>query len=235
MKPATSEPLPETSPAPLQVWDVLAGLHLLRAHLWLGVTGKPPAGVTVVISVSPREGWFLLDALRDDDALKPGDAVYFDTQVEGRRLRLECCILRMVALDDGPAYIAAQPRIVLDQQRRASYRVRLPSNTLLRAAITDPNGTVTPARVVDLSQTGCGARLSTGLSAAPGDAVYVCVSFADFDLSTPARVAHVESGGSSTHVGLEFAIAEQVARERLAQSVFRLQRQVLRDRQGLAA
>jgi c-di-GMP-binding flagellar brake protein YcgR len=214
----------------LQIWDVLAGLHLLRAHLWLGVNGKPAAGVTVVISVSAREGWFLLDALRDDDALKPGDPVYFDTQVEGRRLRIECRILRMVALEDGPAYVAAEPRIVLDQQRRSSYRVRLPTGSLLRAAITDARGTTTPARLVDLSQTGCGARMSSELAAAPGDAVYVRVTLADFDLSTTAHVRHLETGSSTTHVGLEFAIDEQSARERLAQSVFRLQRQLLRDR-----
>ncbi|HKY93572.1 MAG TPA: PilZ domain-containing protein [Nevskiaceae bacterium] len=232
MKLAANDPAVPPPVSTLQIWDVLAGLHLLRAHLWLGVTGKPPAGVTVLISVSAREGWFLLDALRDDDALKAGDAVYFDTQVEGRRLRIECRILRMVALDDGPAYVAAEPRIVVDQQRRASYRVRLPTTTLLRAAITDPRGTVTPARLVDLSQSGCGARMSSELAAAPGDAVHVRVSLDDFDLSTPARVAHLETGGSGTHIGLEFSIDEQAARERLAQSVFRLQRQILRDRQG---
>lgn len=223
--PVTDEPHPRT-------WDLLAGLHLLRANLWLGVNGKSPAGVTVLLSVSPLEGWFLLDALRDDDAIQAGDHVYFDTQVEGRRLRIECRILRIVALDDGPAYIAAEPRVVLDQQRRASYRVRLPVNALLRASITDPRGAMAPARVVDLSQNGCGARLSNGLSAAPGDAVHVRVSLADFDLSTPATVCHLQPAGSATHVGLQFAINEDAARERLAQSVFRLQRQFLRERQG---
>jgi c-di-GMP-binding flagellar brake protein YcgR len=136
----------------------------------------------------------------------------------------------MMALDDGPAYIAAEPRIVVDQQRRNSYRVRLPTSTLLRAAITDPHGTTTPARLVDLSQNGCGARMSTGIAASLGDTIHVRVSLVDFDLSTPARIAHIENGNATTQVGLEFAIEEQAAKERLAQAVFRLQRQILRDR-----
>lgn len=213
-----------------QTWDLLSGLQLLRAHLWIGALGKPPAGATVLLSVAAKDGWFLIDALRDEDALKPGDLVYFDTQVEGRRLRIECRLVRLVALDDGPAYIAAEPRIVLDQQRRASYRVRMPAGTPLRAALTDPHGTMIPARIVDLSQTGCGARLTSDLGAAPGDAVHIRVSLADFDLSTAAQVRHIETAAAGTRLGLEFTIPEDTARERLAQSVFRLQRQLLRDR-----
>jgi c-di-GMP-binding flagellar brake protein YcgR len=213
-----------------EIWDLLAGLSMLRAQLWLGVIGQASAGLSVLLAVRPEQGWMLIDCLRDSTALKAGDAMYFDTQVEGRRLRFECRLERIAELDDGPAYLVVEPRLVLDQQRRVAYRVRVPENQPLRAAIVDPEGEVRPARVLDLSHMGCAARVELHAPVDAGAAVQCLLRVGEFHLTTEAQVRHVRPTPTGARLGLEFRPTTPVVEQQLAQAVSRLQRQLLRGR-----
>ncbi len=228
--PIEMAPLPDADP-----WEILAGLRALRANLWLGVVGEPAAGVSVILSVLPGEGAFVIDALRSEEgshgALRVGQALYFDTQVEGRRLRLECRLRQVVTLADGGAYLCDQPRVVVDLQRRAAYRVRLGNQAAVRAAILDGDGINVSARVVDLSESGCGASVFAPFPSPAGSLVRVRVDLPELELSSLAEVRHVlPSPSGGTRVGLQFSIQDALAQHRLAQAVTRLQRQVLRER-----
>lgn len=215
---------------PQEVWELLAGLQVLRANLWLGVVGGPPAGISVVLSVDRQQNWILLDALRDNDTLRPGDEMYFDTQVEGRRLRFECQLARIATLDDGPAYVATDPYLVVDQQRRATYRVRLPANGLPRAALIPAVGTPHPARVIDVSREGLGARVAADVRVIPGTTVNLHVSLPDFDFASDAEVRHVSRSGEGIRIGLQLRFGDPGLEHKLGQAVNRLQRRVLRGR-----
>ncbi|MGQ0621258.1 MAG: flagellar brake protein [Panacagrimonas sp.] len=211
-------------------WELLSGLQVLRAHIWVGVVGRPSAGISIVLAVERQQGWLLLDALRDDDALSVDDALYFDTQVEGRRLRFECRLARIAQLDDGPAYLVTDPQLVLDQQRRASYRVRLPANGLPRAAVIDLAGVARPARVLDMSRGGLGLRVDSDSRFVPGAEVNLHVSLADFDFATDAEVRHVTRSEDGFRIGLQLLIGDPILDQKLGQAVNRMQRKVLRGR-----
>jgi hypothetical protein len=205
-----------------ECWDLLSALHLLHAHLWLGRQGEPTNGLTVMLSVDHRAGSFLVDALRDAPDLAPGDALYFDTQVEGRRLRFECVLDRILPLNDG--------RLVLDQQRRHAYRVRVPASLRLPVAIRS-GPKLTAARVLDLSTLGCSTRVESVGDLADGDAVRVSVRIGDTDLNCAARIRHVQRLPGAARLGMEFELDPQSDTHALDQAVAKLQREILRRRQ----
>lgn len=225
--------IPERDEADIarECWDLLAALHLLHAHLWLGRRDEPTAGLTVILSVDPANGALLIDALRDARDLEPGAALYFDTQVEGRRLRFECRLDQIVMMDDGAAYRVVDPHLVLDQQRRNRYRVRLPPTLRLPAAISGA-GKLTQARVLDLSTRGCRTELDTPSELERGDAVRVSIRLGSTDLTCNAHVRHVQRLPGAAKLGVEFELPAQADMHLLDQAVARLQREILRRRQG---
>lgn len=212
-----------------ECWELLAALHALRAHVWLGEVGQPSLGLSVILSVDTAQGHFLVDALRGDEALQAGTNLYFDTQVEGRRLRFECLLSNRLALDDGPAYLLSAPRIVLDQQRRSAYRVRVPATLRMPAAINE-HGRMLPARLLDLSVQGCSARVESAISLSSGDSVRMHLKLSDLNLACTATVRHVERVPGAARLGMEFELDQPADAAALDQAVAKLQREILRRR-----
>lgn len=214
-----------------EVWELLGALHLLRAHLWLGLRNQASHGPTVLIAVDPEQGHFLVDALRDAPELAAGDRLYFDTQVEGRRLRFECRLDQILNLDGGLAYQLDAPRLVLDQQRRQAYRVRVPATLRLPAAIQDGLQR-TPARVLDLSTRGCSTRTESMLALEDGDRVRVQLHVGETVLSCAARIRNVQRLPGGARLGMEFELDPRADLHTLESTVARLQREILRRRAG---
>lgn len=210
-------------------WNLLGALQMLRAHLWLGRVGECSLGLSVIVALEAGQTSFLIDALRDPGDLLPGNGLYFDTQVEGRRLRFECTLIEIVELDGGPAYRAADPRLVLDQQRRNAYRVRVPETLRLPAALGCGTQRV-PARMLDLSTGGCSTRVESPLSVARGDTLQLQFKLGEFDLSCSATVRHIQRLAGAARIGMEFELAEKSDAPSLDQAVARLQREILRRR-----
>lgn len=227
---------PPTDPVPFahdsrEVWELLGALHLLRAHLWLGVIGRPTLGLSVILAVDHVDHSFVIDALRQATGLVAGAPIYFDTQVEGRRMRFECRLVQQLTYDNGPAYRVREPQLVLDQQRRSTYRVRVPIDVRVPAAVGEA-GRLAPARLLDLSAQGCSTRTEPPLTVSTGDAVRVHLRLGSFDLDCGARVRNVQRTGGASRVGVEFELDETCDAGALGQAVARLQREILRRRQG---
>ena len=227
-------PQAQADPAAAQqeCWNLLSALHLLRAHIWLGVRGEPSLGLSVIVGVQPDDGSFLIDALRDlVGGLAAGTELYFDTQVEGRRLRFECRMDAILELEDGPAYRVVEPRLVLDQQRRNAYRVRVPATLRLPAALRHGSQNA-PARLLDLSARGCSTRIESALDVDRGDALHVQFRLGELDVACHATVRHVERASGAVRIGMEFELDTRNEAPRLDQAVARLQRELLRRRQA---
>ena len=227
-----------TEPAPAGIaqdlrecWELLGALHLLRAHIWVGIAGQPSAGLSVILSVDQERGRFVIDALRDVDALGRRGPVYFDTQVEGRRLRFACQLEQVLLVDNSPAYQLSAPQLVLDQQRRSSYRVRIPLNLRLPAALEEM-GTRMPARLLDLSTRGCSTRLESSLAVEAGDRLKINLRLAPLDFTCAAVVRNVQRLGGASRIGMEFDLDASADGPAMEHAVARLQRDILRRRLG---
>lgn len=189
-----------------ECWSLLAALQMLRAHLWIGRVGEPTQGLSVILAAdAEHQSSFLIDALRDSGEFVPGTALYFDTQVEGRRLRFECELAEIVSMEGGPAYRAVNPHVVLDQQRRNAYRVRVPASLRVPAALSSSSFR-SPGQVTDLSTRGCCAKVESPVGLDRGDPVRVQFKLGTFDVSCAATVRHVESSGGTARIGMEFDI-----------------------------
>lgn len=223
-----------------ECWSMLAALQMLRAHLWIGRVGEPTQGLTVILATdTEHQSGFLIDALRESADYTPGTPLYFDTQVEGRRLRFECELAEIVTFDGGLAYRAIDPRIVLDQQRRNAYRVRVPANLRVPASLSAPSFK-SPGRVLDLSTRGCSTRVESPVPFDRGEPLRVQFRLGELDVSCAATVRHVESSAGSTRIGMEFDLvatgsgsSARADIPSLEHAVARLQREILRRRQGL--
>lgn len=214
-----------------ECWDLLAALQMLRAQLWLGAVGASSAGLSVILALHPQDGSLTIDALRQAEALGEGEPVYFDTQVEGRRLRFDARLDRLVQHDGAPAYRLRDVRLVLDQQRRSAYRVRVPPNVRIPAALGEP-GQQVPARLLDLSTRGCATRVESAANLEPGDPVRVHLRLTPADLHCDAWVRNVQRTHGAYRIGIEFEIDPRVDGAALDQAVARLQREILRRRSG---
>ncbi|MGQ0699756.1 MAG: PilZ domain-containing protein [Panacagrimonas sp.] len=214
-----------------QSWDLLATLCAQRALLSVGIVGEAPAGASMMIGVDAERGQFLLDVLRQPGSLAAGSSLYFDTQIEGRRLRFEFRLANVIALDDGPAYLATTPRLVMDRQRRNAYRMRLPANLRVLAAVRrDGQKLPLPARLLDLSTRGCSARLESGALLATGDSVSLNLKLLDLDLMCMATIRHIQRLGGAALIGLEFRLDHAAEAAAFEHAVARLQREILRRR-----
>ncbi len=212
-----------------EVWELLSALQALRAHIWLGYRGEPALGLSVIIGVDSTDGYFLVDALREHGALNEGASLYFDTQVEGRRLRFECRLAEHLMLDDGPAYRLDRPQVVLDQQRRSAYRVRVPASLRVPAAI-DEHGNMVQARLLDLSAQGCSVRVELRLDLSSGEAVRMHLKLNELNLACMAVVRHVQQLPGAARLGMAFDLEQPADAWALQQVVAKLQREILRRR-----
>lgn len=212
-----------------EVWELLAALRALRAHIWLGYSGEPALGLSVIIAVDSTDGYFLIDALREHSLLQEGASLYFDTQVEGRRLRFECRLAEHLNLEDGPAYRLDQPRLVLDQQRRSAYRVRVPASLRVPAAV-DEHGNMLQARLLDLSAQGCSVRIESPLDLSSGEAVRMHLRLNELNLACTAIVRHVQRLPGAARLGMAFDLEQSADAAALHQVVAKLQREILRRR-----
>lgn len=227
---AASQAAASAADAACECADLLAALLALRTHLWFGCEAGRTSGVTVILALDRERGQLVVDALRDGARWPAGDVVWLEAQVDGRRLRFEARLDAHVTHDGRPACRLTEPRLVLDLQRRSSYRVRVPASLRLPAALRR-GSQVMPARVMDVSTRGCNTRVDTADSLDPGDALRVELLLAGMDLACSATIRHVERLAGATRVGMEFELPPQTDLHAIEQAVARLQREILRRRQ----
>jgi c-di-GMP-binding flagellar brake protein YcgR len=214
-----------------ECWELLSALRALRAHLWLGRSGEASAGLSVILGVEPERGEFTVDGLRDDAHWPPGTPLYFDTQVEGRRLRFECELAEHRSAPGNSLYRMIAPRLVVDQQRRNAYRVRVSPALRLPAALRR-GASALPARVLDLSTRGCSTRVEAAGDIGEGEHLRVRIPLDGLELMCTATVRHTERMPGATRLGMEFNAPVHADAQALDQAVARLQREILRRRQA---
>lgn len=252
--PRPSDSPPDAAPE-AAAWTLLVALHTLRTHVSISrpAAGPPgpggpedPAlrdgqdrrgadrgrgGLSVILLVEAARRQLVVDALRDPVDWAVGERLQLDTQVDGRRLRFECELEAHVQVQGAPAYALRNPVCVLDRQRRNSYRVRLPSSLRVSASVDLPNRRV-PARLVDLSTGGCCARVESAGDVHRGDPLRIRVQLPGMDLACEATLRHLERSHGTTRLGMAFQLDPPGDLPGLSQAVARLQREILRRRQG---
>ena len=212
-------------------WELLAALQALHTAVAMRNSKGKGLGTGMVLAVDTERGVVLLDVpSKTVPEMEPNELLRLEAQIEGRRLVFTCHVQRIVQLPDGPAFLANQPLLLIDKQRRAAYRVHLPAAQLLQAAIDSGDGKGLNAHVVDISVLGCGARLKFPPAFEEGVVVRCRISLPELDLNAEALVRHKVREPNATRLGLQFKDLTPAMEQTLARAVVKLERMILRAR-----
>jgi len=216
-------------------WELLAALQALHTTVAMRGSKGKALGAGMVLAVDPERGVLLLDMpYKSRSEIETDELLRLDAQIEGRRLEFSCHMQRIVQLPDGPAFLANKPILRVDKQRRAAYRVHLPSMQVLQAAIASGDGDEMEARLVDISILGFAARMPKPVPLDEGVTVRCRISLPDLDLEAEATVRHNVREGSETRLGLQFKDLNPALEQTLNRAVVKLERMILRSRSNSA-
>jgi c-di-GMP-binding flagellar brake protein YcgR len=214
-------------------WELLAALQTLHTAVAMRNSKGKALGVGMVLAVDPERGVLLLDVpVKSHAHIETDELMRLEAQIEGRRLEFTCHMQRIVQLPDGPAFLANKPILRVDKQRRAAYRVHLPSMQDLQAAIADDDGKELDARLIDISILGFGARVPAPVPFAEGVTVRCRISLPDLDLNAEATVRHNVREMGATRLGMQFKALSPAMEQSLNRAVVKLERMILRSRSG---
>lgn len=214
------------------VWQVLAGLNAQRATVLLRDRAGTVHGTSLVLGIDSPQKQFLLDAHEQSSSEIPlGEPLWLEARVEGRRIELSCQIRGRRDLPDGPAWLGTDPELLLDEQRRAVYRLRISEDHPANARLVHEDAPrPVAAQIIDLSRSGVGLQLARMAAVDRGTRITCMLRIADLQLEVESIVRYRRFDKTGTRLGLEFSDMSPAQEAALNRAVFRLERQILRER-----
>ncbi|MES0874115.1 flagellar brake protein [Sinimarinibacterium thermocellulolyticum] len=226
---ATREPAPLLLHGRERILAVLHRLRVTREPLSLRRHGGFGAHASIVLAVNPATG-LDLDAPQPALAVSSGDVLSVRGRVDGGDLRFTCPVLGAAAVGGHPALRVELPTEIALFERRAAHRVRLLPNTTVTASMGDEAHAL---RLTDLSHLGAGAHTRRDAAIESGDLLQLRLHLPDTEVDTAAEVRSTRPAAGRLHLGLRFAGLHREARQRLAQALHRIERQLIRRARGL--
>jgi c-di-GMP-binding flagellar brake protein YcgR len=235
-------PIPDTEPtvgdgSTLQtpeehVWHVLVSLNAQRSTVLLRDRAGSVHGTSLVLGIDKLQHQFLLDAHEQTSNEFPlGEPLWLEARVEGRRIELTCQILDRRELPDGPAWVANGPELLLDEQRRTVYRLRISDEHPAQARLVHEDAPrPVPAQIIDLSRSGVGVQLGRMAAVDRGTHITCMLRIVDLQLEVESIVRYRHFDKAGTRLGMEFCDMSAAQEAALNRAVFRLERQLLRER-----
>ncbi len=215
---------PTTLPA-RDVWSLLEELQAHNVTLSLRTSDGNVSGATLVLAIDLEHTMLMLDALRNPSRpIVAGDKVHLETTIGGQRVAFDCCIRDTVQFQEGMAYLAADPVLLVDEaHRRAAPRLQLPPAHLLEAAIAQRDMGKLPVQVIDISRMGFGAQIEAPTEMPDGMRVHCSLDLPDIKVFVSATVRHTHTEGSGVRVGLQFSEIAPVVQNELNRAVSELE------------
>ena len=223
---------PERVTAEDHAWQVLAGLNGLRLLMLMRDRAGTVHGTSLVLGIDRLRRQFLLDAHEQSSTEFPtGEPVWLEARVEGRRIEFKCNICGRRELADGPAWLASDPELLVDEQRRTVYRLRIADDHPANARLIHVDAPrPVPAQVIDLSRSGVGVQLARMAAVDRGTSITCMLRLDDLQLEIDSIVRYRRFDKLGTRLGLEFCEMTASQEAALNRAVFRLERQILRER-----
>jgi c-di-GMP-binding flagellar brake protein YcgR len=214
------------------LWHVLAGLNGQRSTLLLRDKAGTVHGTSLVLGIDSPQREFLLDAHEQTSTELPlGEPVWLEARVEGRRVEFSCEIRGRRDLADGPAWVASDPKLLLDEQRRSIYRLKISGDHPAKANLVhDDAPRPVAAQLVDISRGGVGVQLSR-MAAVDRDTHITCMlRIGELQLDVDSVVRYRRFDKHGTRLGLQFCDLTPAKEAVLNRAVITLERQILRER-----
>jgi len=213
-------------------WDLITAIKSLRLALSLSCPQRQVSGLSLLTYVDRARGVVGADTLAGSAIIEAGDAVTLEAHVEGRQLVFSAQVAALETREGSASYRLDQLQLLVDEQRRASYRVRIPKGVKVRAALHGEGGEALQGEVLDISNQGFGAEVPIPLDIEDGITVRCYLALPDLNLAAEATVRHYRVNAETTRLGLQFADLSPAVESALSRAVTQLQRLMLRRRNG---
>lgn len=215
---------------------IIETLHRLRLHrdlLTARPRGSASIGATIILAVDAERG-IDFDALHPapQPAPTPGDGLSIRGSVDGSELRFQCRVIGPVSVDGRPALRTALPEQIAVLERRAAFRLRLPSQgELAPTAVVGPLGAQV-LQLTDISLLGAGARARHGDAPATGDRLQLRIQLPQSTVHAGAEVRSSTPQAGFTRLGMRFTELGRESRQHLIEAIHRIERQLIRYARG---
>lgn len=226
---APPEPAPQLLSRREHILDVLHRLRLHHELLNLRRHGSHRIHASIVLAVDPATG---IDFDDPHPALSAivGDVLSVRGRIDGTDLRFAAPVVGPSLVGGRPALRVELPTEIALLERRAAYRVRLPADAGIPASTLDGSHAL---QLTDLSHLGAGAQAGRDSAIRSGDLLQLRIELPERRLDTAAEVRSARAAGGRLQLGLRFAGLGRDARQRLAEVIHRIERQLIRRARGL--
>lgn len=230
---------PRTIIAPIEIQSLLKTLHTSRTPLEIRFDDRSQTFQSYIVELNPHNAAVHIDELIPsvgDKWAEQGESFRIDAWMDGVHLRWHCSGAVKVLLEDqAPAFSMSAPDQLSYHQRRGAYRalVHRSIDTCLTLRRSQ-NERRFSGELLDISATGCKARLSGNLVQAlqPGERYELSELQLEDELHFAVNVEirhreYIEST-DATHVGVHFHQPAALAQRHIDRFVNQLQRDARR-------
>ena len=228
---------PRTIRSPLEITSHFKTLLQSRDQLIISFPDRAQSFQSFMVAVdnSSRQLWFdEMVPTEGDRYVSQGESFQIDAWHDGVHMRWRCPSAERVMFENAPAYRAALPDEMLYHQKRGAFRapVQRPLETGV-GLIHSKRGTSNTGHLLDISATGCKARLSGDHSSLkPGDLYEPSyLELPDIGrVGVAIEIRHVcyQAATDESLVGLRFRQAAPAAQRQIDRFVNLLQREARR-------
>lgn len=188
--------------------------------------------LSVILHVDSARGLMLLDA--PHPAASPDFAadeiIKLHTRLDGADALFEARAIGMQRYEGSAALALRLPPAMRVRERRATHRLPLPPSLPRSPSQADTGAAKLPLNLVDISLRGAGATTALPKAAVTiGDTVHLDLELPGAQILALAEVRTHAVYGDKLRLGLRFVSMEPQELDRLAATLLRLERQLLRD------
>lgn len=208
--------------------------RLCHHHALISVrrAGSPRKHLSVILHIDSARALMLLDAPHPgaSPAWAPAETLKLHTRLDGADTLFDAQVIGSEPFEGGPALALRLPEAMRVRERRATHRLALPPSLPRAASHADTGDGKLPLTLVDISLHGAGATTPLPKSTITiGDTVQLDLELPGAQILALAEVRTHAIHGDKLRLGLRFTALAPRELDRLAATLLRLERQLLRD------
>ncbi|MFN3578959.1 MAG: flagellar brake protein [Pseudomonas sp.] len=224
--------------SPIEILSLLKNIQQRHDHLTITFTDRAQKFQSFVVQINSDSKQIWIDEMipRDGDRYAvQGESFRAETWLEGVHMRWQCAGVQKVMLDGVPAYCAPLPQEMIYHQKRGAFRAPVRRSMAVGMGLGHAKRAISlDGQLMDISATGCKARLSGNRSSAlpPGDEFEL--SYLDLPetsrVNLTMEIRHVvyDQAADETQVGLMFKQPSPLDQRQIDRFVNFLQREARR-------
>ena len=214
-----------------------AARRLCQHHALISLrrSGSSQKHLSVILAVDHARSRMLLDAPHPAPAAAfvNGERLKLHTRLDGADTLFDAVVIGAQSYEGSPALALQLPETMRVQERRHAFRLPLPPSLPRPPSQARAGDTTLPLQLLDVSLKGIGAMMPASAARLdPGDTVELDLALPGLQLLVLAEVRSRSVYGDKLRLGLRFDELAPADLDRLAATLLRLERQLLREQRG---